>query len=151
PDDAVALVDALEPDGPIDLDHAVVEVDEHGPVGDHALLADPDPLVGRDRALLAEHGLRPDLDDPLVNPDLGPVADPGEPPEADGGPPRDLKLEVPAEEDRAVGLPPPAGGRQQPPPCVPPEQAGIADVEHAVLAEEANQSNHGGDSRFGRT
>ena len=53
----LAHVDPLDADRALDLDHPVVEVDEHRPVGDHALLADPDPPVGRDRALLAEHRL----------------------------------------------------------------------------------------------
>ena len=54
----VAHVDPLLADRALDLDDAVVEVDEHRPVGDHALLADPHPLVGGDRALLAHHRLR---------------------------------------------------------------------------------------------
>ena len=78
----VALVDALQADRALDLDDAVVEVDEHRPVGDHALLADPHPLVGGDRALLAHHRLRADLDHALVAADLGPVADPDEAAEA---------------------------------------------------------------------
>ena len=49
-DDDVALVDALQADRRLGVDDDVVEVDEHRPVGDHALLADPDPLVGGDRA-----------------------------------------------------------------------------------------------------
>ena len=77
-------------DRPLDLDDAVVEVDEHRPVGDHALLADPHPLVGGDRALLAHHGLRADLDHALVAADLGPVADPDEAAEADLGPLRPI-------------------------------------------------------------
>ena len=79
----VALVDALHADRPLDLDDAVVEVDEHRPVGDHALLADPHPLVGGDRALLAHHRLVADLDHALVAADLRAVADPDEAAEAD--------------------------------------------------------------------
>src|SRR5205823_2325020 len=56
----IALVYPLDPDRAFDLDDAMVEVDEHRPIGDHALLADPHVLVGGDRALLAEHGLVPD-------------------------------------------------------------------------------------------
>jgi hypothetical protein len=70
----------------------MVEVDEHRPVGDHALLADPNPLVGRDRALLAHHRLRADLDHALVAADLGPVADPAERSEVNLGPLADLQL-----------------------------------------------------------
>ena len=62
--------------GPLDLDDAVVEVDQHHAVGDDALAADRDVLEGGDRALLAHHGLGADLDDALVRADLGPVADP---------------------------------------------------------------------------
>ena len=51
-------------------DDAVVEVDEHRPVGDYALLADRDSLVGGDRAVLPDHGLRTDLDPTLVAADL---------------------------------------------------------------------------------
>jgi hypothetical protein len=66
PDVHVALVDALQADRPLDLDDAVVEVDEHHPVGDDALAADRHVLEGRDRALLAEHGLRADAHLALV-------------------------------------------------------------------------------------
>ena len=57
----VALVDPLLADRALDLDHAVVEVDEHHAVGDDALAPDRDVLEGRDRALLAEHGLGADV------------------------------------------------------------------------------------------
>ena len=60
----VALVDPLQPDRPLGLDDPVVEVDEHHPVGDDALAADRDVLEGGDRALLAHHRLRADLDRP---------------------------------------------------------------------------------------
>jgi hypothetical protein len=68
----------------------VVEVDEHRPVGNHALLTDRDPLVGGDRAVLPDHGLRTDLDPSLVAADLAAVADPGEAPEPDARVPPDL-------------------------------------------------------------
>ena len=60
----VALVDALLADRALDLDDAVVEVDQHHAVGDDALAADRDVLEGGDRALLAHHGLRADLPRP---------------------------------------------------------------------------------------
>ena len=90
--------------GPLDLDHAVVEVDEHRAVGDHALLADPHALVGRDRAVLSEHGLGADLDDSLVTADLRAVADPAEAPEADPPALADLQLKPAPEEHHAVRL-----------------------------------------------
>ena len=49
----VALVDPLQPDRALDLDDAVVEVDQHHAVGDDALAPDRDVLEGGDRALLA--------------------------------------------------------------------------------------------------
>ena len=49
----VALVDALEPDRAVHLDHPVVEVDQHHAVGDHALAPDRHVLERGDRALLA--------------------------------------------------------------------------------------------------
>src|SRR4029453_1260476 len=55
----VALVDALEAYRAVHLDHAVVEVDQHHPVRDHALAPDRAVLERGDRALLAEHRLRP--------------------------------------------------------------------------------------------
>src|SRR5215210_4947984 len=81
----VALVDALQADRPLLLDHAVVEVDQHHAVRDDALAADRDVLEGGDRALLAHHGLGADLDLPLVGADLRAVADPAPAPEADAG------------------------------------------------------------------
>src|SRR4051812_46130156 len=72
-DHALAHVDALLPDRPLDLDDAVIEVDEHRPIGDHALLSDPHALVRGDRAVLTEDGLCPDLDDALVAADLRPI------------------------------------------------------------------------------
>ena len=72
--------------GPLDLDDAVVEVDQHHAVGDDALAADGDVLEGGDRALLAHHGLRPDLDLALVGADLRAVADPA--PAAEAAPAR---------------------------------------------------------------
>src|SRR6476619_4320353 len=142
-DHALARVDALHPDGALDLDHAVIEVDEHRPVGDHALLTDPHPLVRRDRAFLSHHGLRADLDDPLVAADLGAVPDPGEAAESDLSPLGDLELQGPPEENRPIGLPPPAGRGQEPAPEIAPEQAAVAPVEHAVAAVEAERAEHG--------
>ncbi len=98
----VLHVDALMADGPLRLDHAVVEVDEHRPVGDHAFRPDPDVPVGRDRAVLPHHGLRPDLDQALVAADLGPVPDPHEAAEADRSLPAGLELKAAAEEDGAI-------------------------------------------------
>ena len=72
----VALVDPLLADRALDLDDAVVEVDEHHAVGDDALAADRDVLERRDRALLAEHALGADHDLALVGADLRAVADP---------------------------------------------------------------------------
>ena len=63
-------------DRALDLHDAMVEVDQHHAVGDDALAADRDVLEGGDRALLAHHGLRPDLDLALVGADLRAVADP---------------------------------------------------------------------------
>ena len=114
----LARVDALLADRALDLDHAVVEVDEHRPVGDHALLADPHPLVSGDRALLADHGLGADLDDALVAADLGAVAEPDEAAELDPAAAADLQFEAGAEEDRAVGAPAPAGAGEDAAPQV---------------------------------
>jgi hypothetical protein len=106
----------LDANRALDFDDAVVEVDEHRAVGYHALLADADVFVGRDRALLAEHGLGADRDLTLVAADLRAVADPGEAPEADRAALSDLQLQPLAEEHRAVGLPAPAGRGQKAPP-----------------------------------
>src|SRR5690606_30204088 len=104
----LALVDALLADRPLDLDHAVVEVDEHRPVGDHALFADPHPAVGGDRALLPQHRLGADLHLALVAADLRPVPKPDEAAEADPAAAGDVQFQPAAEEDRPVGPPPPA-------------------------------------------
>src|SRR6185437_3373282 len=86
----VALVDALQADRALGLDHPVVEVDQHHAVGDDALAADRDVLEGGDRALLSEHGLGPDPDLALVRADLAAVADPGPAPEVQPGVAADL-------------------------------------------------------------
>src|SRR5262249_19853324 len=127
PDHALPHVDALDADRALHLDDPVIEVDEHRPVGDHALLADPHAPVGRDRALLPEDRLGPDLHDALVAADLRPVADPREAPEPHRRTLRDLQLETPAEEDRPIGLPAPAGGGQEAPPQIAPEEAPVAE------------------------
>ena len=104
-------------------------------------LADPHPLVGGDRALLAHHRLRADLDDALVAADLGPVADPDEAAEADLAARLDLQFQPAAEEEGPVGAPAPAGGGQQAPPEVAPEEPRVARVQHPVAGQEAE---HGG-------
>src|SRR5213076_617487 len=141
PDDDVALVYPLHPDRPLDLDHAVVEVDEHRAVRDDALLAEPHPLVGGDRALLAEHGLGADLDHALVAADLRSIADPGEAPEAHRGAAPDLQLEAAPEENRPLGLPAPPSRREQPPPRIAPQKTRVLQVEHAIPREEAKRSD----------
>src|SRR4051794_10820957 len=139
----VALVDALRADRQFDVDDAVVEVDEHRPVGDHALLADPHPLVGGDRALLAQHRFVADLDQALVAADLRPVANPDEAAEADLRAAPGLQCQAAAEEDHAGGRPAPAGWRQQAPPGVSPEEPQVLPGEHAVAGEEAQQAHRG--------
>src|SRR5688500_333731 len=111
----VALVDPLQPDRPLDLDDAVVEVDQHHAVGDHALPPDRDVLVGRDRALLAEHGLRADRDDALVTADLRAVPQPRPAPELDTAASPDLDHDAARDEGKAVQLQPPSvGGHELP-------------------------------------
>src|SRR5215208_4726511 len=121
----------------------MVEVDQHRPVRDHALLPDAHPLVRGDRALLAEDRLGADLHDPFMTADLGPIPYPGEAAEPDLRTLADLELQALAEEDGTVGLPAPARGRQEAAPQVAPEQSGIAPIEHAFAAEEAEQADHG--------
>src|ERR1044072_667769 len=140
----LAGVDALLADRPLDLHDAVVEVDEHRPVGDHALFADPHPPVSGDRALLSHHGLGADLDCALVTADLGPVADPGEAAELDPAPARNLQFEPAAEEDGPVGAPAPAGGGEQAAPQVATEQQRVFRREHPVAGAEAEEADHGG-------
>src|SRR5690242_2364016 len=147
-DHAIALVDPLHPDRALDLDDAVIEVDEHRPVRDHALLADADTLVCGDGALLPEDGLGPDLDHAFVAADLGAVADPSEPAEFDRCSTGYLELESLSKEHGSVRLPSPSGRRERPPPGVSPEEPGVAPVEHPVRPEESEQPQHGGDSRF---
>src|SRR6476619_2512861 len=122
----------------------MVEVDEHRSVGDHALLADPHPLVRGDRALLAHHRLRADLDDALVAADLGAVADPDEAAELDPPAAGDLQFEAAAEEEQAVGAPAAPRSREEAPAQITPEQARVLEVEHPVAGAEADCANHGG-------
>src|SRR5204863_2730937 len=101
-DTHVALVDALEAHRSVDLDDAVVEVDQHHAIGDHALSPDRDVLIGGDRALLAEHCLRTDRHDALVRADLRAVADPRPAPELDARLLSDLDDHPGADECKAV-------------------------------------------------
>src|SRR3954451_4581382 len=145
----IALVDALPADRPLDFDHAVVEVDEHRPVGDYALLADSHPLVGGDRALLAHDGLRADLDQTLVAADLGLVADPDEAAELDPALAADLQFQPAPEEEHPGGAPAAPGPRQGAAPEVSPQQLPVAVVEHPVARDESCKADHGGgDSRL---
>ena len=73
----VALVDPLLADRPLDLDHPVVEVDHHHPVGDDALAPDRDVL---DRPRSCTPGRAPTWRrsrPALVGADLAAVAEPG--------------------------------------------------------------------------
>ena len=141
----VALVDALLADRPLDLDDAVVEVDEHRPVGDHALLADPHPLVGGDRALLAHHGLRrrsrprprgsgSSVPSPIQT--KRPKLDPAPRPIWSSSPrPKKTSPSVRQRQPARVSR-----RRQQ----VAPEQPPVAVVQHPVAGEEADRADHGG-------
>jgi len=120
----------------------MIEVDEHRPIGDHALLPDPDVLIRRDRALLTEDGLRPDDDLALVAADLRAVAKPDEPPEPDRPLGADLYLKPLAEEEGAIGPPAPPRGREESPPRVPIREPRVLRREHPVAREEPEQSKH---------
>ena len=133
----VALVDPLLADRALDLDHAVIEVDHHRPVGDDALAADRDVLVAGDRAFLAEHRLRADLDDALVRPDLGAVADPGPAAEHHPGVAPDLETDVRADEAQTVGLQTSAPPQLEPQPAD--DQHDVARSQHVMLACEPQE------------
>src|SRR5205814_3361290 len=110
----VALVDALQADRPVDLDDAVIEVDQHHAIGDDALAADRDVLVAGDRALLPDHGLGADADLALVRADLRAVADPRPAAQVELGVLADLDRDVRAHEAEPVGHQPPAPPQLQP-------------------------------------
>src|SRR5262249_34163429 len=133
----VALVDPLQADRALDLDDAVVEVDHHHAVGDHALAADLDALEGGDRALLAEHALGADPHDARVRADLRAVADPGPAAELEHGIAADLELHARADEAQPVGPQPPAPAKPQPRPAQ--RKPAVAVVEHPVSAQEAQE------------
>src|ERR671917_503811 len=118
--------------GAVDLDGGVVEVDEHDAVGDHALAPDRDVLVGGDRALLSEHGLGADRDDPLVTAQLRPMPEPRPAPELDS--PAAPNVEVPpgADEPHPGERETPPRRRQPSPSPEPEQQARVAEGEHPV-------------------
>src|SRR6185437_83613 len=148
PDPYVALVDPLQPDRALHLHHAVVEVDQHHPVGDDALPADLHVLVGGDRALLAHHRLCADRHFALVHPDLRAVADPRPATDPQRRVLADLELDARAEEADAVGLQAPAPAQLKP------QQAGaqhrIVAVEHVVRTHEAKQRKRAATLRWSR-
>jgi hypothetical protein len=133
----VALVDALEPHRPLDLDDAVVEVDQHHAVGDDALAADDDVLERGDRALLAEHGLGADLRDPLVDAQLAAVADPAPAAEPQLRVAADLELHARADEAQPVGLQPAAPAQLEPGPAE--RQERVLRREHPVAPGEPQE------------
>ena len=142
-DHDVTLVDALLADCLLGVGDVVVEVDEHRTVGDHALLTDADPLIRRDGALLADHGLGADLDHPLVAPDLAAMADPDEAPEADLTGATGLQLQSRAQEDHAVRTPAPARCGEEPEPEESKREPGVLGVEHLVGDREAERRESG--------
>src|SRR6185295_20055398 len=105
----------LVADRALDLDDAVVEVDQHHAVGDDALAPDRDALEGGDGALLTHHGLGADRHLALVHADLGPVPDPRPAPEPQDGAAADLELHARPDEARAVRLQAPPPAQLQPP------------------------------------
>src|SRR4051794_2532459 len=133
----VALVDALLADGALDLDDAVVEVDEHHAVGDDALAPDRHVLEGGDRALLPEHGLRADAHLALVRADLRAVADPRPAAQVEPGVLADLQRDARAHERDAVEHEPAAEAQLQPREAR--EEPEVLAVEHPVRAQEAHQ------------
>src|ERR671911_66625 len=144
----VALVDPLEPYRAIHLDHAVVEVDQHHAVGDHALAADRHVLVRRDRALLAEHGLGADRDRALVAADLAPVPHPRPAAKLECRALADLDAAPGADERESVELQ--LASEAQPPDPQSHDQAPVLEVEHPVAPHEAQQREGAPVPRRGR-
>src|SRR5919206_316349 len=133
----VSLVDALEADRALDLDHPVVEVDQHHAVGDHAFAADRHVLVGGDRALLPEHGLGPDPHHALVAADLGAVPEPRPAPELDSRAIGYLERHPrPDEREPVEPEPPPEPQLAQ---AESDDEPQVVEVEHARPAHEAQQ------------
>ncbi len=103
-----------------------------------------DLLVGGDRALLAQHGLRTDRDLALVAADLRAVADPDEAPEADRA--RACRSRArrlrPKKTGPSVSQRHPAR-REVAPPQIAPQQARVAGVQHVVGGEEAQRADQG--------
>jgi len=140
PDAHVALVDPLQPDRALDLDDAVVEVDEHHAVGDDALAPDRDVLEGRDRALLTEHGLGPDPDLALVHADLRAVPDPGPASEDEPRPGLDLERHAGTHEGEPVGDQTLAPAQLQPAQAQ--RQQRVLRREHAARVQEPQEGQH---------
>src|SRR4051812_4918982 len=130
----VALVDPLFADRALDLDDAVIEVDEHHAVGDDALAPDRHVLERADGALLPDHRLGTDDDLALVRADLRAVADPGPAAEHDARPLADLEVHPGAHEADAVGLQPAAPAQLEPRPARDEER--VLRREHAVGSHE---------------
>jgi len=135
--DHLALVDPLQPDRALDLDHAVVEVDEHDAVGEDALAPDGHVLEGRDRALLPEHGLGPDAHLALVHADLGVVPDPRPASQHQARAGLDLEGHPGAHEGQPVGDQPLAPAQLQPHQAQ--RQQPVLGREHAPRTQEAQQ------------
>ena len=133
----VALVDPLHADRALHLGDAVVEVDQHHAVGDDALAPDRDVLEGRDRALLADHGLGSDLHLALVHAQLAAVPDPCPAPDPQRRVAPDLELHARAQKADAVGLQTFAEAQLQVRQAC--QQQRVGGCQHPVRAHEAQQ------------
>ena len=125
--------------GPLDLDDAVVEVDQHHAVGDDALAPDRDVLEGGDRALLARaRSWRRSRPRPRGRGSScrGRSRTSGR--ARTHGAAADLELHAGADEAQPVGLQPPAPAQLQPRPAG--DQPRVAAVEHPVGAHEAQRA-----------
>ena len=136
-DEYVALVNPLCPHRAVCLGCAVVEVDQHHPVGDDALAADLNVLEGRDSALLAHYGLGTDQHFAFVCADLAAGADPAPAAEVDLGVLPDLKGDAVVDEGDSVGDEASAPAEVEPKEAN--QQPRVLEADHVVGEHELHQ------------
>ena len=148
PDPHVALVNPLLANRALDIDHAVIEVDQHHAVGHDALASYRNMLVGGDRAFLAEDRLGTHRHPTLVGADLASLSQPRPASQRHDRVAANLKRHAPAHEAKPVGLQPATPAELEPQPAG--DQRDVGPAQQAAPPGEAQECDRAATERCGR-